>query len=197
MRSIVYIFLVIVVVTLALGYYVFMIPNVTEVKKVSVKIPTGSTYDDVLGLLKANQILKNANTFDIVSRLKNYPAQVKAGYYVFNRNMNNRQIVNLLKSGMQTPVTMVIYNIRTKEEFAGLVGRTLELDSNLLLSKLNDPDFCKTLGVDTNQILSRFIVDNYEFYWNTSLLKFMDKMNAAYSVFWNTDRKSKADAIHL
>jgi UPF0755 protein len=197
MRSIVYIFLVIVVVTLALGYYVFMIPNVTEVKKVSVKIPTGSTYDDVLGLLKANQILKNANTFDIVSRLKNYPAQVKAGYYVFNRNMNNRQIVNLLKSGMQTPVTMVIYNIRTKEEFAGLVGRTLELDSNLLLSKLNDPDFCKALGVDTNQILSRFIVDNYEFYWNTSVAKFMDKMNVAYSSFWNTERKSKADAIHL
>ncbi len=197
MRSLAYILLVVLIIAGAVGYYVFMLPNVSDAKKISVKIPTGSTYDDVLGLLKANQILKNPNTFDAVSRLKNYPGQVKAGYYVFTRNMNNRQIVNLLKSGMQTPVTMVIYNIRTKEEFAGLVGRTLELDSNLLLSKLNDPVFCKALGVDTNQILSRFIVDNYEFYWNTSLPKFMEKMNTAYAGFWNKDRQSKADAVHL
>ena len=197
MRTLVYVFLLIALAAAGLGYYVFMMPNVGEAKRISVKIPTGSSYDDVLGLLKATQIIKNENTFDIVCRLKNYPTQIKPGYYVFSRNMNNRQIVNLLKSGLQTPVTMVIYNIRTKEEFAGLVGRTLEIDSNRLLARLNDPDFCKTLGVDTNKILTRFIVVNYEFYWNIPLAKFIEKMNTAYNNFWNTDRKAKADAIHL
>ena len=190
-------FFVVLLAIAGMGYYTFMLPNINTSKKVWVKIPTGAGYEDVVNLLRQNEVLLNPNTFDIVSKLKNYPAQVKPGYYVFSRNMNNRQIVNLLRSGLQTPVTMVIYNIRTKEEFAGLVGRTLEIDSNQLLNKLNDPVFCRQLGLDTNKILSRFIVDNYEFYWNTPMPKFFDKMTAAYNDFWTADRKSKADAIHL
>ena len=198
MRKLVTYFLFIVVsVSIGMAWYIFMVPNIEGAKKVSVKIPTGATYEDVIRLLRQNEVLHNENTFEIVSRLKNYPAQIKAGYYVFGRAMNNRQIVNLLKSGLQTPVTLVIYNIRTKEEFAGLVGRTLEIDSNALLAKLNNPDFCKQLGLDTNKILSRFIVDNYEFFWNTSIPKFFEKMAVTYNDFWNTDRKAKADAIHL
>lgn len=193
-----YLFLIIIIAALGFGWYVFMAPNTNNTgKKLSVKIPTGARYEDVLRLLQDNGVLKNQNTFNIVSQIKGYPGQVKAGYYVFSRAMNNRQIVNMLKSGLQTPVTLIIYNIRTKEEFAGLVGRTLEIDSNKLLYKLNDPDFCKQLGLDTNKILTRFIVDNYEFYWNTSIPKFMDKMTSAYNDFWTDERKAKADAIHL
>ena len=198
MRKLITYFLFLVVsVSIGGAWYIFMVPNIEGAKKVSIKIPTGANFDDVLRILRENEVLHNQNTFEIVSKLKNYPAQIKAGYYVFGRTMNNRQIVNLLKSGLQTPVTLVIYNIRTKEEFAGLVGRTLEIDSNALLAKLNDPAFCKTLGVDTNKILSRFIVDNYEFYWNTSTPKFFEKMATAYHEFWNPDRRSKAEAIHL
>ncbi|MES2621345.1 MAG: endolytic transglycosylase MltG, partial [Bacteroidota bacterium] len=87
--------------------------------------------------------------------------------------------------------------IRTKEEFSGLIGRTLELDSNELRVKLNDQKFCKKYGLDTNQILSRFVVDNYEFYWNIPFEKFEDKMNTAYNFFWNDERKTKAKALKM
>jgi UPF0755 protein len=198
MRKVASLFLLVIILGwLAMAWYVLMAPNVNGNKKVSIKIPTGAVYEDVVRLLHENEVLVNESTFSMVSRLKNYPAQVKAGYYVFNRNMNNRQIVNMLRSGLQTPVTLVIYNIRTKEEFAGLVGRTLEIDSNTLLAKLNDLDFSLHYKLDTNQILSRFIVDNYEFYWNASLPQFFEKMATAYNEFWNTDRKNKANAIHL
>lgn len=103
----------------------------------------------------------------------------------------------MLRLGLQTPVTLVIYNIRTKQEFAGLVGRTLEIDSNLLLAKLDDPAFCKTYGLDTNSILTHIILDNYECYWNTSILKLFEKLDAAYKVFWDKDRKTLADQIDL
>ena len=196
-KAVTYLLFITVSIFIGAAWYIFMVPNIEGAKKVSIKIPTGATYSDILTLLRQNEVLHNENTFDIVSRLKGYPDQVKAGYYVFSRTMNNRQIVNMLKSGWQTPVTLVIYNIRTKEEFAGLVGRTLEIDSNKLLAKLNDPEFCHSLGVDTSKILSRFIVDNYEFYWNVSMPKFFEKMALAYQDFWNSPRKAKADAIHL
>ncbi len=181
---------------LAGWYYIFNVPNING-KKVSIKIPTGASYNDVKQLLHNNEVLKNENSFDLVSSLKNYPGQVKSGYYVFYRGMNNRQIVNMLKSGIQTPVTLVVYNIRTKEEFAGLVGRTLEIDSNKLLAKLNDTAFCNELGLDTNNILTHFIVDNYEFYWNVPMNKFFEKMTSSYNEFWSAARTNKANAIHL
>lgn len=177
--------------------WVFYLPNINSDTRVGVKIPTGSTYQDVLNILHDKNVLINDYTFSVVSHLKHYDRAVKPGYYVFNRNMNNRQIVNMLRLGLQTPVTLVIYNIRTKEEFAGLVGRTLEIDSNALLARLNDPTFCAKFGLDTNNILSCFVVDNYQLYWNTGLAKFMDKMKEAHSAFWDNKRLEEARAKKL
>ncbi len=178
-------------------YYLFSKPNINAEKRVAIKIPTGSSFNQVLAILRTNHVLKDESGFLIVSRLKNYPAHVNSGYYTFKRGLNNRQIVNILKLGLQTPVKLVIYNIRTKDEFAGLIGRTLELDSNMILARLNDPEFCKQQGADTAKILTRFIVDNYEFYWNVSFDGFMEKMNAAYKGFWNEERRAKADELNM
>lgn len=181
----------------AFSYFTFISPNINAEKRVSIKIPTGSSYIDVLEILNKNHVLKSEFTFSLVSKMKHYPDQVKSGYYVFTNNMNNRQIVNMLRTGLQTPVELVIYNIRTKEEFSKLVGRTLELDSNLLSKQLNDQHFCAQLNTDSNNILSRFIVDNYEFYWNIPEEKFLAKMGDAYAAFWNKERKSKAVKLNL
>lgn len=180
----------------ATGYWVLVAPNVNG-KQVTVKIPTGSTYADVLSLLKDNKVLKSEASFKLVAQLKKLEGSIHGGNYVFRAGMNNRQLVNMLKFGLQVPVKLVIYNIRTKEEFAGLVGRTLEIDSNEFLKKLNDPAFCKAYGVDTNKILSRFIVDNYEFYWNIPMDTFIARMERTYNSFWNEERKAKAVALSM
>jgi UPF0755 protein len=197
MKKVIAVVFVLLLLGAAGAYYVLVVPNINAPKRVSIKIPTGSTYADVERILHENNVLKDELTFSIVSKLKKYPDHINAGYYVFNAGLNNRQIVNILRAGLQTPVTLVIYNIRTKEEFAGLAGRTLELDSNELLAKLNDDAFCKQLKSDTGKILTRFIVDNYDFYWNVSQEKFFDKLNAAYDNFWNTERKNKVQVLNL
>lgn len=193
-----FVFLLLVLVATIIGsYHVFVEPNVNSTKNISIKIPTGSSYEEVLQILNEYDVLKSEFSFGLVSRLKDYPENVKGGYYVFTANMNNRQIVNMLRLGWQTPVTLVIYNIRTKEEFASLVGRTLELDSTQIISKLNDTSFCNPFHLDTATILTRFVVDNYECYWNISINKLFDKLNTAYNKFWNEERKTKATALHL
>ncbi|MFN8323723.1 MAG: endolytic transglycosylase MltG [Chitinophagales bacterium] len=190
-------FLLVILLGAGFAYFVLVMPNIQSDKRVSLKIPTGSNYQQVLQLLRQNKILKSEFSFGLVSQLKKYPQQVKSGYYTFDPSMNNRQIVNILRAGLQTPVKLVIYNIRTKEEFAGLVGRTLELDSNTLLTTLNDTAFCNRLGVDTNQVLSRFVVDNYEFYWNIPQDKFLEKMKVAFQTFWTPERRAKAKVLNL
>lgn len=198
MKKIAVVLLLLVAAAVGLGYFVFISPNVNTVKSIYIKIPTGSSYNDVLTILNEKRVLKKQWSFNLVSSLKKYDTHVNPGCYVFTKNMNNRQIVNMLRAGLQTPVTLVIYNIRTKDEFAGLVGRTLELDSNKVLSMLNDDKFCKKMmDADTGTILSRFIVDNYEFYWNVSAENFFDKLESAYKSFWNDERRAKAAALNL
>lgn len=198
MKKLIVAFLIFATIGAAAGYWIFVAPNINSSKNVFVKIPAGSTYNDVLRLLQDKRVLKSEYSFKLVSRLKKYDTHVNGGYYVFNKGMNNRQIVNMLRAGLQTPVTLVIYNIRTKDEFAGLVGRTLEIDSNQILAMLNDEKFCKgMMDADTGTILSRFIVDNYEFYWNVSTDKLFEKLQAAYRTFWTDERRTKAAALNL
>ncbi len=179
----------------AAAYHIFWASNISH-KRVAIKIPTGSAYADVLAILKQNKVLEDEFSFEIVSKLKKYPEHINSGYYVFRRGMNNRQIVNMLLFGWQTPVKLVMYNLRTKEDFAGLVSHTLEIDSLDLLRQLNSETFCKSHGSDTNNILTHFMVDNYEFYWNVSLKAFLAKMETAYNSFWNEERRAKADALN-
>lgn len=192
--------LLVIVLGIAVGGYIgwrlFVAPNISD-KRVSVKIPTGSNYEDVLRILYDNNVVKDRWSFETVAKIKDYGKKVNSGYYVFTQNMNNRQIVNMLKFGWQTPVKLVIYNIRTREDFAGLVGRTLEIDSVKMLEQLNSKAFSDKYNLDTNKILSRFIVDNYEFYWNVSMEKFVDKMEKAYDTYWNKERKDKAAALGM
>jgi UPF0755 protein len=42
-----------------------------------------------------------------------------------------------------------------------------------------------------------FIPNTYEFYWNTSAEKFVEKMAEEYKNFWNEDRKAKAEKMGL
>lgn len=179
------------------AYYVLVKPNVAGNKRIHLYIPTDSTYTDLLIQLQNKNAIKDIWSFEIVAQMKDLPYKVKSGHYVLSPGMNNRQIVNLLRAGLQEPVKLVIYNIRTKEEFAGLVGRTIELDSSYIINQLNNDSFCASLGLDTATVLSHFIVDNYELWWNTSFAKLMDKFNAAHNRFWNEDRKAKAAPLKL
>jgi len=113
MKKFLFLLLVLLVLAAAGAYQVLYAPNINAEKRVAIKIPTGSSYEDVLRILKENEVLKNEFGFSVVSKLKKYPDHVNSGYYVFTKGMNNRQLVNILRAGLQTPVTLVIYNIRT------------------------------------------------------------------------------------
>lgn len=180
-----------------IAYATLYSPNINADKKITIKISTGADYGEVMMLLRQKKILKKEWSFNLVSYLKNYPAHTHAGNYVFYPGMNNRQIVNILRYGIQTPVTLVVYNIRTKNDFAGLIGRTLELDSTTILKKLNSPQFCNSLHSDTTNILGKFVVANYDLYWNATFETLVAKLNDGYQNFWNTERKAKAAALQL
>jgi UPF0755 protein len=192
MRKLIYVLVFLMIGAVAAAYWILFENNIAPSEtRPSVNIPTGSGMDDMLQILINRGVLESMQTFKLAARIKGFKT-IKPGHYVFNKSMSNREIVNMLESGRQTPVKLVIYNIRTKEEFAGLVGRTLEIDSVAFLAKLNDPDFCNGYNLDTNNILCLFITDNYELKWNTNIIDLTNRMKGYYEKFWQGARRDKA-----
>ena len=160
-------------------------------------IPTGADFLDVIQILSESGLLVNANSFRWVANRKNYINNIKAGRYFINRELNNNELINLLRSGEQIPVKVTFNNLRTKEQLAGKISAQIEADSIAVMQYLMDTTFLLATGLNTNNVSCLFIPNTYEFYWNTSAKQFVDRMQKEYNKFWNKERLKKAAAIGL
>lgn len=171
--------------------------NTFGLEAVSIYIPTGSTYADVKSILYSKVLIINKHAFEWVAGRKNYPAKIHPGHYVIKPGMSNNDLVNLLRSGIQTPVDVIFNNIRKKEELAGKVSRQIEADSISLLKCWNDKDFLKTLQTSPEKVLMIFIPNTYEFWWTTDAYTFTTRMHKEFLKFWDEERKRKAKSARL
>jgi UPF0755 protein len=159
-------------------------------------IPTGSNLDDVVAIIKAQQILNNTESFKWVAGKMNFK-NVKPGKYKITKGLSNIELVRLLRSGKQEPIKLTFQNIRLKTDFAGYIGKNFEIDSLAFLNMLDSIDLVRQYGFDEETIFCMFIPNTYELYWNTSKEKFFERMQKEYVKFWNTERLAQAKAIGL
>ena len=160
-------------------------------------IPSNSEFTDVVKILLENGLLINANSFEWLAKQKKYDTNIKAGRYRINRALNNNDLVNLLRSGKQTPIKVTFNNLRNKEQLAGKIASQIEADSLSILKHITDTTFLNKLKLNTDNVACLFIPNTYEFYWNTSVEGFVNRMVKEYSDFWNLSRKKKAAKIKL
>lgn len=160
-------------------------------------IPSNSEFTDVVKILLENGLLINANSFEWLAKQKKYDTNIKAGRYRINRALNNNDLVNLLRSGKQTPIKVTFNNLRNKEQLAGKIGSQIEADSLSILEYITDTTFLNKLKLNIDNVACLFIPNTYEFYWNTSVEGFVNRMVKEYSDFWNSSRKKKAAEIKL
>jgi UPF0755 protein len=160
-------------------------------------IPTGSNFDTVVNRLERQGVLKNIEGFVWVAKRKGYPQSVKPGRYKLINGMNNNALVNLLKSGRQTPVNVSFHYVRTIPQLAGKIARKIEADSSSLVQAMCNPGILSQHGLNEETCELLYIPNTYEFYWNTSADAFVQRMAKEYQTFWNEERKQKAAAISL
>ena len=175
-------------------------PNIILPKEIYedyIYIPTNSKFSDVVEILSKNGFLINQNSFEWLARQKKYNNNIKAGRYKVNRSFNNNQLINLLRSGKQSPINVKFNNIRTKEQLAGKISQHIEADSSLIIEYISDSKFLDSLNLNIDNITCIFIPNTYEFYWNTSAKKFVNRMINEHSIFWNSKRINKAKNVGL
>ncbi len=161
-------------------------------------VPTGSDYNDLLQAVDASGYLKNMKTFKWLAQRKNLPAHVYPGRYEIIPGMNNNQLIDMLRSGAQTPLNVTFSYVRTLPQLAGIIARQLEPDSATLLHEmLSENNYPVNDGFNTETFQAMYIPNTYEFYWNTTAGKFVERMKKEYKKFWNAQRLQKAKAEKL
>lgn len=158
-------------------------------------IPTGSDYNDVIALLEENQIIKDRKTFDWAAGKKNYAENIHPGRYRIRQNMSNNQLLDMLRSGLQEPVNVVINVARTPEDLATKIATQIEAGQDDMMMLMNDEAYLHTLGFTKETIIGMFIPNTYEFWWNTDARDFFARMKKEYDRFWNRERSGRAGEI--
>ncbi|RLD44966.1 MAG: endolytic transglycosylase MltG [Bacteroidetes bacterium] len=160
-------------------------------------IANGSDFNNVKDNLYKEGIIDNKSTFDMMADIKSYKKNIKPGRYIIKNKMTANELVSLLRSGAQSPIRVTFNNIRFLPKFAGKVSEKFEFDSLQLITLLNDKEFIKELGYNEETIISLFLPNTYEMWWNTTPEKFIIRMQKEHDDFWNEERLAKAKKIGL
>ena len=180
-------------------YQVFLSPNTLQDKQEPylLKIPSGSIYAQVAEQLYEEKVINEALSFSFVAKLLGYQEAVKPGLYQVEPNMSNLDLVRMLRAGRQVPVQVTFNTIRTKEELAEKITANLEVSKEKFLMLLQDSVYIRSFDFEEETILSLFIPNTYEFWWNTTAEGVFERMQEEYQKFWTEERKQKASALGL
>ncbi len=163
-------------------------------KQVYLYIPTNANYDEVKQII--TPFVKDMARFEMVANKKSYPQREnKSGKFLLKNGMSSNDIVNSLRQNV--PVNLAFNNQERLENFAGRIGSQIEADSLSLLTAFKDPKFLAENGFTESNVLAMFVPNSYEFFWNTSAIKFRDKMAKEYRKFWTEERIAKATQQNL
>lgn len=202
-RRIIMVFLtLLVIVSLVIAYMLYQVIFKSNVwtpdgKDIEIFIPTGSDYEGVKKILYERGLIIHRRNFEWLAKEKKYPQLIKPGKYTISHGLSNDQLINLLRSGNQSPVNLTFNNVRDVYQLSGRIARQIEADSTSIAALLHDSLYIAMLGFNHFTIPSLFIPNTYEFFWTTNADGFVSRMLQEYRNFWHDERKKKADEIGL
>ena len=171
------------------GYKVFFKSNTSFSEDfVYVYINSGSSQDEMISSISSYII--DVESFIKAAKTKKYLENIKAGRFIMHKGDGNNKIINSLRS-KNIALNITFNNIQTIQEFSGYISKKIEADSMSLIESFTDENFLKSLNLTQESVLSLFLPNTYEFFWNTSADNFREKMVREFNNLWNENRIEK------
>lgn len=151
--------------------------------------------DSVVTYLSERSILSNNAQFKWVAQQKKM-TKAKAGHYLIEPDMSNNELVNIFRSGLQTPIKVTFIAQSNVSKVCKQIATQLRLSSSALHEEVYH-GFKEQYELDIEEIPAYFLPNTYEFFWTASPKEFMERMKEEYDRFWNVDRFSQAQHFGL
>ena len=158
-------------------------------------IPTGTSFAEMAQSLEENFGV-NRSSFDLVSKLMKFDTP-KPGRYKLVDGWNCKELISVLRRGDQEAISLTFNNARTVEQLSGMLASKLEPDSLSFLKHFTAKESLDKYGVDVPTVLTLFIPNTYQMYWNSSPEAVLSRFASEHDKFYNSERKSKAKKLKL
>lgn len=181
----------------SLLYLMLLFPLSSKEQTRYVYIYDGDNIDKVYAQLDTVASSMPMAGFKLLSSVSGYSSNIRSGRYAVKPGESAFTVWRHMKNGLQASVSLTIPEVRTMERLAGVLSHKLMLDSATVAAQLRDSAYCAAYGYDTCTIAAMFVPNTYDVYWNTSLDRFMERMQKEHDRFWNDERTGKAQALGL
>ena len=156
-----------------------------------------NSSDSIVNILDTiNKKIKFPKTFLKAAKRMDYIENIKSGRFRVYKGSGNKEIINSLKFN-NTSLTVTFNNQERIQDLAGRISKQISADSLSLLNAFLEKNFLVENGFNNFNLISMYIPNSYEFFWNVEPKIFRDKMLEEYNNFWNEDRIEKAKSIGL
>ena len=156
-----------------------------------------NSSDSIVNILDTiNKKIKFPETFLKAAKRMDYIENIKSGRFRVYKGSGNKEIINSLKFN-NTSLTVTFNNQERIQDLAGRISKQISADSLSLLNAFLEKNFLVENGFNNFNLISMYIPNSYEFFWNVEPKIFRDKMLEEYNNFWNEDRIEKAKSIGL
>ena len=159
-------------------------------------IEENTDFNQLIKKLEDDTLINDILSFSFLSKIMEYQENIKIGAYKVKMNMTNYDMITMLRSGNQTPIKLTFSYARKMDDLAEKITSKLKMSKDDLLNYLND-NIDDYNGFEKSDIISVFLPDTYEVYWNVSPKNLTNKMYSEYKKFWNSERIAKLENINL
>lgn len=126
-----------------------------------------------------------------------FETKPRTGHYQILPGESVFDVYRKFRNGTQTPVRVTVPQVRTLDQLASRLARQIMLDSASIANVLHDSAYYAQLGYTWQTLPALFIPNTYEMWWNTSMDKFMQRMQRENKAFWTEGRTKRAEALGL
>jgi len=175
------------------AYSLFSSPfNISE--KTFVYIDNDDDMDSVRNKIEEAGNTSNMFGFTITAKVKGFDTP-RTGRFAINPGEDMFTFARHMANGMQEPIKLTVPEVRTIEDMAERLSKSLMMSSEEINEVLNDTLYIKELGYTKENIPCIFIPNTYEVYWNITPKKLIEKLHKEKERFWNDERRAKAKEI--
>ena len=160
-------------------------------------IRSGYTFRKVQEELGKGGFVNDMVSFSFLARLKDYDKHIMPGRYMLRRNMTNLQAISVLESGQKQAVKVTFTNVRLLDELGEKITKNIGVTPSEFDEALEDFVETNTEGFTRDNVISMFLPNTYEVYYNVLPDELIERMHTEYKRFWSEERLAKAKEIGL
>lgn len=130
---------------------------------ITVEIPKGVSFSQVMDILDEQGLLKNRFLFSLLARLMNAPTHIHAGDYEFHSSLSPEEIIHKLIRGEIKRYLVTIPEGFTIKQIASRLASINLVDEKEFLALASDQDFLKSLRIPAKNVEGYLFPETYFF----------------------------------